>query len=282
MKIASLAGLAPDDIHPCFLDAFSDYLVPAQPSLPQLTAMLRRRGWIPELSAGAWLDGRLAGFWLCAAPEIDGEREGYCIAAGVSPAARRRRALTDMAGLVGRLLAAHGIRRQRLEVIDGNQRARDAYAALGFAPQRKLDCYQMPIPVQARCRWPVTLHAVNAPSRWPTPDALAYPPAVPNRRESLLRADPPLRWLSVDRDGQTLGSLLMSPDGEVAELQVSPPCRRQGIASQLLQAAQSLSVCGRLGFNNVDSRDLPLLSLLLRHQAVYRLSQWEMTLSAPR
>lgn len=85
MKIASLAGLAPDDIHPCFLDAFSDYLVPAQPSLPQLAAMLRRRGWIPELSAGAWLDGRLAGFWLCAAPEIDGEREGYCIAAGVSP-----------------------------------------------------------------------------------------------------------------------------------------------------------------------------------------------------
>ncbi|MEN3810076.1 hypothetical protein ABD440_06485 [Chromobacterium piscinae] len=80
MKIASLAGLAPEDLHLCFLDAFSDYLVPAQPSLPQLAAMLRRRGWAPELSAGAWLDGSLAGFWLCATPEIDGEREGYCIA----------------------------------------------------------------------------------------------------------------------------------------------------------------------------------------------------------
>lgn len=282
MKIASLAGLAPEDLHPCFLDAFSDYLVPAQPGLPQLAAMLRRRGWAPELSAGAWLDGSLAGFWLCATPKIDGEWEGYCIAAGVAPAARRRHALTDMAGLVSRLLAAHGIRRQRLEVIDGNQRARDAYASLGFAPLRQLDCYQLAAPVQTRRAWPVTIHSAHDPARWPAPDALSYPQAVPNRRESLLRADPPLRWLTIDRDGQSLGSLLMSPDGEVAELQVDPAFRRQGVASQLLLAAQGLSPCGRLGFNNVDSRDLPLVSLLLRHQAVYRLSQWEMALSAAR
>ncbi|WP_406850163.1 GNAT family N-acetyltransferase [Chromobacterium phragmitis] len=281
MKIASLASLAPDDIHACFLEAFSDYVVPAQPSPAQLRAMLQRRGWAPELSAGAWLDGELAGFWLSAAPSIDGETEGYCIAAGIAPRARRRRALTDMAGMVGRLLSARGIRRQRLEVIDGNLRALQAYAALGFVPLRQLDCFQIQTEIRPRRPWPIHVRAGFDPADWPAPDNLAYPPAVPNRRESLLRVAPELRWLTVDQDGAMLGSLLMSANGEVAELQVTPPARRQGIASQLLSAAQKLSPDGRLGFNNADRRDLALISLLLRHQARYRLSQWEMVKPNP-
>ncbi|POZ60995.1 GNAT family N-acetyltransferase [Chromobacterium alticapitis] len=275
MNFAPLSELTPADLHPCFLAAFSDYIVPAQPSLESLSAMLSRRGWQPALSAGAWMDGQLAGFWLTATPDIDGETEGYCIAAGVAPEGRRQGALTGMAGLVTALLAEGGIRRQRLEVIDGNQRAQQAYAALGFAILRRLDCYQIQEPIAARGYWPVTIHAEHAAADWP-PANLAYPPAVPNRRESLLRAEPPLRWLTVRRADALLGSLLMSSDGEIVELQVAPGHRRQGIAGSLLRAGQQLTANGRLSFNNVDSRDLALISLLLRHQAAYRLSQWEL------
>ncbi|WP_158300791.1 GNAT family N-acetyltransferase [Chromobacterium sp. ATCC 53434] len=280
MDISTLDRLTPADLHRCFLEAFSDYVVPAQPSLGQLAFMLRRRGWAPELSAGVWLDNLLVGFWLCATSDIDGETEGYCIAAGVVPAARRRGALTGMAAQVESLLSARGIRRQRLEVIDGNLRAQQAYAALGFSPLRQLDCYQIQTPIAAAGDWPVTVHAGYRTQDWPPAAGLAYPPAVPNRRESLLRAEPPPRWLAVRRDGRLLGSLLMSPDGEVAELTVAPDCRRRGIASRLLHAGQMLANGGRLSFNNVDNRDLALLSLLLKHQAGYRLSQWEMLKSA--
>ncbi|WP_083370308.1 GNAT family N-acetyltransferase [Chromobacterium sphagni] len=276
MRVADLARLSSADLHPCFLEAFSDYLVPAQPDLEQLRRMLLRRGWVPELSAGAWQGGRLVGFWLCATPEIAGRVEGYCIAAGVSPIARRHGALSGMAAKVSQLLAKRGIFQQRLEVMEDNQRARPAYAKLGFQPARQLDCYQIQMPIAGSRYWPVTTHAGYLPAQWPQTDWLAYPPAVPNRRDSLLRADPAPRWLSV-RSGDVLqGSLLLSADGEVLELMVAPGCRRQGIASQLLHAGQSLSPGGRLTFNNVDRRDLAMISLLLRHQAVYRLSQWEM------
>ncbi|MBW7567890.1 GNAT family N-acetyltransferase [Chromobacterium subtsugae] len=276
MKTAPLTRLSPADLHPCFLEAFSDYLVPAQPSLESFSAMLRRRGWVPELSAGAWIDGRLAGFWLCATPPIDDGMEGYCIAAGVVPAARRQGALSAMAARVARLLARRGIHQQRLEVIDGNQRAQLAYAQLGFQPLRQLDCYLLQAPIDSRRHWPVTVHHGYTPARWPSADWLAYPPAVPNRRDSLRRAIPAPRWLTVDAGGAALGSLLLSADGEALELMVDPAHRRRGIASQLLRAGQLLTPGGRLAFNNVDRRDLALLSLLLRHQAAYRLSQWEM------
>ncbi|PRP70588.1 hypothetical protein BUE93_09845 [Chromobacterium amazonense] len=275
MKIAPLSQLSPADLHPCFLAAFSDYVIPAQPTLEQMSAMLRRRGWQPELSAGAWLDGKLAGFWLTAAPDIDGQREGYCIAAGVAPDGRRRHALTGMAALATALLAEHGIKKQRLEVIDGNSRAQQAYERLGFSALRRLDCYQILEAVAARGFWPITAHAVHDPAYWPA-EALAYPPAVPNRRESLLRAEPPLRWLTIRSGGDLQGSLLMSRDGEVVELQVAPASRRRGMAASLLRAGQQLASDRRLSFNNVDSRDLALISLLLKHQASYRLSQWEL------
>ncbi|MDE1712066.1 hypothetical protein PWG14_04725 (plasmid) [Chromobacterium amazonense] len=48
------------------------------------------------------------------------------------------------------------------------------------------------------------------------------------------------------------------------------------MAASLLRAGQQLAADGRLSFNNVDSRDLALISLLLKHQASYRLSQWEL------
>ncbi|QEL55155.1 GNAT family N-acetyltransferase [Chromobacterium paludis] len=275
MNIASLEGLQAADLHPCFLAAFSDYLVPAQPALEPFAAMLNRRGWVPELSAGAWLDGALIGFWLTATPWIDGRQEGYCIAAGVAPEGRRRHALTEMARHVTARLAERGILQQRLEVIDGNLRARQAYATLGFSSLRRLDCYQIQQPIAARQVWAVTAHAEHGAAAWPDAQP-AYPPAVPNRRESLRRAEPALRWLTVERDSALLGSFLLSRDGEAVELHVAPEYRRRGIAGCLLREGQKLTPGGRLSFNNVDSRDLPLIQLLLKHQASYRLSQWEM------
>ncbi|UTH73636.1 GNAT family N-acetyltransferase [Chromobacterium sp. IIBBL 290-4] len=276
MNIGALDGLQAIDLHACFLAAFSDYVVPAQPTLAQFEAMLKRRGWAPELSAGAWVDGELAGLWLTATPMQDGQPEGYCIAAGVAPLARRRGVLSDMAARVQSLLRARGIRQLRLEVIESNQRARDAYAKLGFQAVRKLDCYQIETPIQSASFWPVTVHVDADPAGWPSPDAIAYPPAVPNRRESLLRAAPPPRWLTVRQDGQLLGSLLMTADGEALELQVAPTRRRRGIASKLLQTGQGLAQNGRLSFNNVDPRDLALLELLRKHRGRYALSQWEL------
>lgn len=273
MRLHSLSLTHFSLIHQAFTQAFDDYLVPMRMDEEQLAAMLHRRGWRPELSVGAWQGDALVGLWLAGIHCDESGPAGYCIATGVLPAARRRGLLQAMAAAVSQRLASRGIRRQRLEVIADNAAALAAYTGLGFQAHRRLDCYRIEQAIVAPPGdW--TLQE-GQPEEWPC-WTLDFEPAIPNSRDSLQRARPPLSLLTARRNGALIGYALHSSAGDIAELAVRADCRRRGVARSLLAATQAAIGAERLGCNNIDAADQAMADLLRGCGGQLWLSQWEM------
>lgn len=274
MRLHSLSLIDFPLIHQAFRLAFSDYLLPMQMDEEQLAAMLHRRGWRPELSIGAWRDGALVGLWLAGVHCDEAGPIGYCVATGVTPDARRQGLLQAMAAAVSRRLASRGIQRQQLEVISDNAAAMAAYLKLGFHPRRRLDCYRIEhaLAVDAAPGWRCEAADRSQWPRWP----LHSEPAVPNSRDSLERARPPLLLMTAKQNGDLLGYALYSATGDVAELAVAPPHRRRGVARSLLAAVQRDTAAPALAISNLDADDEAGAGLLRSCGARLWLSQWEM------
>lgn len=274
MRLHSLSLIDFPLIHQAFTLAFSDYLLPMQMNEEQLAAMLHRRGWRPELSVGAWRDGALVGLWLAGVHCDETGPIGYCVATGVRPDARRQGVLQAMAAAIKQRLASRGIQRQRLEVISDNAAAMAAYLQLGYRPHRRLDCYRIEqaLAVDAAPGWRCAPTDRSLWPRWP----LHSEPAVPNSRDSLERAQPPLLLLTAKQDGDLLGYALYSDAGDIAELVVAPPHRRRGVARSLLAAVQRETSAPALAVNNLDSDDAAGAGLLHSCGAKLWLSQWGM------
>ena len=275
MHIAPLQQTPLPQLHAAFLLAFADYLIPMQLNAGQFAALLLRRGWQPDLSIAAWHEGQLVGFWLSGIIKDATPATAYCISAGVLPAYRRQGLLRQLHAMLCERLQEQRIKRQQLEVICDNKRAIDAYHQLGFQQQRRLDCYALYQLCPPRTPWPVQQEEHPRPEQWPPTEWLGFPPSVQNQRNSLLRADPPPRLLTISQDACLLASLALFENGDVAELLVHPDYRRQGMASSLLYAAHR-SHDGPLLLSNIDGHDQAMHSLLQHHHASYRLSQWEM------
>ncbi|HEX6087578.1 MAG TPA: GNAT family N-acetyltransferase, partial [Thermoanaerobaculia bacterium] len=123
-----------ESLFAAFTAAFSDYVVPLVLTREQLMEMFTRRGWVPELSVGAFDGGAMVAFTVNC---VDGDR-AYDSGTGVVPTHRR-------SGLARRLMeTSFELLRPReyvLEVIDANERARALYRDLGFRETRALQCW---------------------------------------------------------------------------------------------------------------------------------------------
>jgi ribosomal protein S18 acetylase RimI-like enzyme len=275
--VVALSGYTTAILQPVVSGAFADYLVPMQPDVPQLDALLTRRGWEQAWSFGLSEDGRLVGFWLTGGDDLG--NEAYCIMAGILPEARGNGGIDAM---FGHVRAVTNNRPHRLEVIRGNDRAARAYLRLGFEAARVLHYYQLP-GAAARLRepeWPVVVEPWTA-AELPPESWLSYPAAWQNRRESQRRALQRPLWLTVRDAGRLWGSAVLFPqNGDLAEIAVDPAVRGRGIGRALLTAALRRAETGRIVLTTVDARDRALCAWLERCGAELRLSQDEMVRAA--
>jgi ribosomal protein S18 acetylase RimI-like enzyme len=275
--VVALSGYTTAILQPVVSGAFADYLVPMQPDVPQLDALLTRRGWEQAWSFGLSEDGRLVGFWLTGGDDLG--NEAYCIMAGILPEARGNGGIDAM---FGHVRAVTDNRPHRLEVIRGNDRAARAYLRLGFEAARVLHYYQLP-GAAARLgepEWPVVVEPWTA-AELPPESWLSYPAAWQNRRESQRRALQRPLWLTVRDAGRLWGSAVLFPqNGDLAEIAVDPAVRGRGIGRALLTAALRRAETGRIVLTTVDARDRALCAWLERCGAELRLSQDEMVRAA--
>src|SRR5690349_14081141 len=80
--------LSPADFIPlyeCFLDAFSDYQVDMQMSREQFEQRITRDGVRLEISAGAFDNGKMIGFYMNGAGSWQGKQTAYDAGTGVIP-----------------------------------------------------------------------------------------------------------------------------------------------------------------------------------------------------
>ena len=89
MEYHTLKNTASSCIHKTFMAAFSDYQVSVAMPLEAFERMLKRNGFTPDVSVGAFSDGVLVGFVLNGVRECNGVKTIYDLGTGVIPAFRR-------------------------------------------------------------------------------------------------------------------------------------------------------------------------------------------------
>jgi GNAT superfamily N-acetyltransferase len=246
-----------DAIFAAFADSFSDYVVKFTPNREQLLEMFTRRGWVPELSVGAYDGDRLVAFTING---LDGDR-AYDSGTGVVLSHRRH-------GL-GRALMARSFELLRdhaaeyvLEVIDVNEKAHALYLSCGFRDVRGLQCWTYDGPAERSLPDGAT----------PQLDAFDVEPAWQNTTASIARARDP--YVTI---GDASGFAIVFPNtGDVPQLAVKRNARGLGIGTRLLQSAAA--VAGKpLRIMNIDERAEGIAGFLERAGARRFVRQIEMT-----
>ncbi|MGB2579635.1 GNAT superfamily N-acetyltransferase [Elusimicrobium simillimum] len=142
MRIQTLADTSIVTVLNTFNEAFSDYVVPMCVSQEQLEQRIVGDSIDFNLSAGAFIEGELAGFVLFGFDIINGNKVAYNAVTGVIPSARGQRLTTQIYEHMMPVLRTSGVKKIMLEVISTNGAAIKIYNDLGFGTVRKLLCYK--------------------------------------------------------------------------------------------------------------------------------------------
>jgi ribosomal protein S18 acetylase RimI-like enzyme len=259
--------LHPDDfesLYAAFVAAFSDYVVPFALTREQLAEMITRRGWVPELSVGAFEGEAMVAFTINA---VEGDR-AYDSGTGVVPAHRRRglgRALMERSFALLRERCSSYV----LEVIDANTRAVELYRATGFEVTRGLQCWTYESSSVRGFETSSLKSLDDGKTRWL--DDFDVSPSWQNSDASIARAKAPHVTLG-NEDGY---AVVFPGSGDLAQLAVRRDARRRGIGTRLLRSAAA--VAGKpLRILNVDESGGGIAAFLEANGAKRTVRQLEM------
>jgi len=258
VTIRPLTGVPFDELFDCFALSFSDYVVRMQPTPDDLREMLTRRGFVQELSTGAFDGDRLVGFTFNG---VDGDR-AYDSGTGVIPSHRRQGIARKTMELSFSLLAP---RTYILEVLQANTGAIALYESLGFTRTRPLQV------------WSFTAQSPTRFTELANPDLdlirswCNVSPSWQNDVPSIRRAGDPYVVLG----NEEAAAVFFPRTGDLPLLAVSPAARLQGLGRHLLSAAATRAN-KPLRIVNVDDRDLGIAAFLEKCGAGRGVGQWEM------
>jgi len=256
--IRNLTGVSFEAMTEAFNDAFSDYNIPARYTVDYLTNLVTRRGYRPDLAAGAFDGDRLVGFvFNC----LDGAA-AYNSGTGVVISHRRRG--------IARQLMQHSIdtlpaKRYVLELIESNERAAALYRELGFVETRKLQCWTYSAHEKTRIT-EIANGDLDLIRSW-----CDFDPSWQNSVASVRRASEPYVVLG-NEDG---AAVVFTSNGDVPLLAVKRSARRQGLGSRLLAAAATRANAP-LRILNIDERESGIATFLERCGAQRTVRQLEM------
>jgi ribosomal protein S18 acetylase RimI-like enzyme len=276
INIRSLKGIDYDEMTAAFNDAFSDYDIPAHYTTEYLRDLVLRRGYRPDLAAGAFDGKRLVGFvFNC----LDGD-EAYNSGTGVVISHRR---LGIARKLMERSIKTLPAKRYVLEVIETNERAAALYRSLGFEETRRFQGWTHESGVilsredgeGPRANRRVLRRAAPAQDDTPTLDQIRawcdMTPSWQNSVASIRRATEPFVVLGDERGG----AVVFPSNGDVPLLAVAPEHRRKGLGRALLAAAHARAG-KRLRIMNIDDRAAGIAAFLERCGAQRMVRQIEM------
>jgi ribosomal protein S18 acetylase RimI-like enzyme len=240
-----------NSLYECFLAAFSDYEVDMQMSRQQFEQRLVRDGVQLEISAGAFDESRMIGFYLNAPGEWQGKRTAYDAGTGVVPGYRQQGVGRKLFEFVGPRLREASVSQFLLEVLSSNEPAVSLYRKLGFIETRRLAVFRSNEPVrQLGDLEHVAIRRVER-ADWELFSSFCdgYP-SWQNSIEAVERvANETTVVCAYDHDECVGYGVVFRPGDSLMQLAVAPAHRRKGIGSRILSALNSEA----LKVNNIDT-----------------------------
>lgn len=239
----------------------------------QFEQRLARDGVQMEISAGAFDDQRMIGFYMNAAGNWQGTQTAYDAGTGVVPDYRRRGVGKELFEFMLPKLKARSVSQYLLEVLCSNERAVALYRKLGFVEVRKLAVLRsnqalLDDPDVRRIdqpNWKLFHSFWDGYPSWQ--NSIAAVERIPNER----------MIVGAYVDGACVGyGIVYTPSANLMQLAVTPAYRRKGIGSRILRA---LSAGEILKVNNVDEQLKGTLAFFEANGFKMVLEQFEMSRS---
>lgn len=237
-------------LYECFLAAFSDYQVDMRMSQEQFEQRLLRDGVRLEISAGAFDEDRMVGFYMNASGTWLGKLTAYDAGTGVIPDYRGQGVAKELFTFMAPHLKEASFVQYLLEVLSTNERAVSLYRRLGFIDTRRLAVFRRSEPVKDLEG--VAIRRVEQPE-WELFKTFwdGYP-SWQNSVEAVERIKTDRVVVCAYGDETCVGyGVVFKPASSLMQLAVAPAYRRRGIGSRILSGLQR-EVSESLKVNNID------------------------------
>jgi len=281
IQIKSLENTTFDQLYEAFSNAFAEYEV--QQTADQLNVMLQRRGFKPELSLGAFDEGRLVSFTCNGIGKFKGTETAYDTGTGTLKEYRGK-------GLAGQIfqyslpfLRQAGVKQYLLEVLKHNNSAISVYRKQGFEIVREFSYFTVErINISSRKRQKgndisittADLNTINRMNSW-----FDFEPSWQNSFESVGRQVEGFVIKAANVDNSPVGYCIFEPlSGDITQIVVQSQYRRKGIATALLD--EVLMDCKSMGVKliNTDNQYPAINEWAVSVRLIKRGEQFEMML----
>lgn len=255
MEIKSLGKTDFKTIYIAFSNAFADYDI--QLSSNELRAMLKRRGFNPDLSFAAFEGNSVVAFTLNGIGSFNGIKMAYDTGTGTLKDYRGQGLATKIFEYSIPHLNEANINHYLLEVLQHNTKAVSIYSKIGFKVARELNYFVWKNEeikneiINYNTRYQIEIFDVN---QYDSISAFwDFYPSWQNSFESIQRARECFINLGVFSDKKLIGYCIFEPDsGDITQIAVDKAHRRKGIASLLLQEVSKLNKNTKTKLINTD------------------------------
>lgn len=265
-------------IYQAFLKAFSDYPVHMDMSFAQFEKMLKRRGFDPHVSVGAFDEDCLVGFILNGCRKWNGKATAYDVGTGVIPQFRKQGITKHMLHIAKQQLSDSGTEQYILEVLTSNPSAANIYRKNGFTAQREFLCCQMERGKDRSDPIYQAEHILNPD--WELFESFwDFPPSWQNSISSVEALKENFMISVVRTNNQIVGyGIIDQSTGEIPQIAVDKNWRRKGIGGSILADLIEQTDSGQIKILNMDTRSKALLHFISSAGFYPTVHQYEMKL----
>jgi ribosomal protein S18 acetylase RimI-like enzyme len=255
MEIKSLAKTDFETIFKAFNQAFADYEM--QLNSEQLFAMLKRRGYNPDLSFAAFENDEIVSFVFNGIGDFYGIQTAYDTGTGTLKEYRGQGLATKILEYSIPFLKEANIKQYILEVLQHNTKAVSVYRNVGSEVSREFNYFiQKSENIQNTIKSSETsyiIEKIDIEKYGFLSDFWDFYPSWQNSFESIKRASEGFVCLGVFAENKLVGYCVFEPiSGDVTQLAVNKQHRRKGIASLLLNEIIKLNKSAVIRVINTD------------------------------
>lgn len=279
MKIQPLSFIGTDELFDAFSNAFSGY--ERTWNRGEFDRLLKRRGYVPDLSFGAFDGDKLVGFIINGIGTYGGLRTAYDAGTGTIKECRGQGLTTRMLQESMPLLRQEGIKQYVLEVLQHNDAAVGIYKKAGFTVARELDYFVANMSEVANRALPqqFSIEEIDLRQLESASDFHDFQPSWQNTYDAVMREPSYFKFIGAYSGRELVGFGLIEPDtGDIPQIAVRKEHRRQGVGSAILQRLLQHNKHSTVKVINTDSTYEPI-SAFLKHNGIHpRGKQFEMVL----
>jgi ribosomal protein S18 acetylase RimI-like enzyme len=277
--INSLEKISFDSLFGVFNEAFRDYEV--QINKDELHTLLNRRGFVPELSFGAFIEDKLVAFTFNGIGLFNDLKTAYDTGTGTVKEYRGKGLATKIFTHSIPFLKRAGVSQYLLEVLQHNTPAVRVYQKIGFNISREFNYFVQKtgeVKLIGKCALPeLRIKQVDLSWHDAMTECWDFMPSWQNSFEAIARRPEGFIMEGAFLDKRFAGYCIFNPEsGDITQLAVNSKYRRKGIATALLEKALKSNLHDNIKALNIQVECQSLTGFLESSMIPLKGKQFEM------